>query len=141
MIALIRHRIILHYPPELCFRNPRLEVDGARPVCKRPVGFLCVHESHVIQRLCRIQSELEGPKNQDRAYEHRSVPIEVNLKDHVCRMTGLPVRDMLTGAHTARIFMQRTSNRKTVLTADQTRRESWLDRLSGDLGRRSSVEA
>lgn len=33
-----------------------------------------MHESHIIQWLCAIQREPEGPKDKNRVYERRAMP-------------------------------------------------------------------
>lgn len=71
-------RIILHHAPELHFRNPRLEIDTVRWVVGHPVD-----EPHIIQRLRRIQGEVECPERKERTYEYRSTGIIMNLEDQL----------------------------------------------------------
>jgi len=59
---------------QLCimyFRKPRLEINRAWPVIQHHPS----HEIPVIQRPCRIQSELESPNNKG-VYGYLSVLIE-----------------------------------------------------------------
>jgi hypothetical protein len=59
-------RIIMHHALKLRFGKPCPKLDSARlGIFKHPA-----HEPHVIQRPCRVQNQMEGPKNKERVNEY-----------------------------------------------------------------------
>jgi hypothetical protein len=70
----------MHHVPKLRFWHPRPKFNSAWDIWNRRS-----REPHVILQLRRIQTELEGPKNKKRIYEHRSVLFHMRSGNHMRR--------------------------------------------------------